>query len=599
MIIKRFQNGGGFATFTPIIKTAPQHTTSGSNQSESKTQSSILDDKLYAELIKGGLTNDVNALVSQLIELESTSDMPFTNTNTRATSLRLIGKINEIRQNKLLWEGAVSKAEKSGGLDEVAVGTSGEVYTKDDKNKIKAISLQEYSENKDSIKLLSVAELMNERNHNAQLTGQNNIFNVANNAIGLKQITTHIKDLINAFGTESVSSDKTYSKEQILTELGKYAGKKPTAEELVGVQKLMDVASTPGDIYRVKTEQSSERNQLMKGAKYIWETLGEPAQKKLAATAVLSGKKNPVEFIIDMISVNTDEKTSTAITPEKLPETEETNASKKTADITPFELFHNGKLGKQIIPWNDPSSGKTFNLTATGVSRLMSMDGKPLGGTTLQSVLNSENGAVVNTQKVFFGDKKVSPNDLNALVYDGGLAMRVYAPVSSDGGVDYYKLEALKKIEEQVAANKNLTTEQINDMYNEAGFSYVKVDNQKQYILNDRFKPFLMFTAYGTDEMNSTDNNAKIQKLFGEEEDQISGYLDKIWSDAKVEKPTGSLWTNYYKGMVAIPYIEDSSIYTGAIAKNIKDRTSTLTDVRLNKERNNGTVINASSNSLW
>jgi len=270
MIIKRFQNGGGFATFTPIIRTAPQLPASkATSTTEGKSTSSLLDDKLYAELLKGGLTNDVNALVSQLIELEGSSELPFTNVNTRAASLRLIGKVNEIKQNKALWESAVSKADKSGGLDEVAVGTSGEVYIKDNKNKIKAISLQDYSENRESMKLLSVAELMNERNHNSQLTGQNNIFNVANNSIGLNKITEHIKELISAFGNETVADTKTYSRNQVLTELGKFAGKKPTVEEAEGVKKLMEIANTPGELYKVESQNSSERRQAMKGAKYI------------------------------------------------------------------------------------------------------------------------------------------------------------------------------------------------------------------------------------------------------------------------------------------------------------------------------------------
>ena len=66
MRIKRFQ-GGGFATFTPIINAPPSSTPTTSTKPEKenkKNSSSILDDETYKELVtKGGLVNDVNAFV--------------------------------------------------------------------------------------------------------------------------------------------------------------------------------------------------------------------------------------------------------------------------------------------------------------------------------------------------------------------------------------------------------------------------------------------------------------------------------------------------------------------------------------------------------
>ena len=62
---------------------------------------------------------------------------------------------------------------------------------------------------------------------------------------------------------------KKYSKEQILDQLGKLAGKKPTSEEAQAVQTLQNLANTPGEIIKLETINSSERNQALKAVDYI------------------------------------------------------------------------------------------------------------------------------------------------------------------------------------------------------------------------------------------------------------------------------------------------------------------------------------------
>ena len=100
MKVIKFQ-GGGFTTFTLIINTMPARSSVQGTSSEAKSATSILDDDTFKELLtKGGLVNDVNSLVEQLIELESTTTNPFSSGANRSTALRMIGKVNELRQNK-------------------------------------------------------------------------------------------------------------------------------------------------------------------------------------------------------------------------------------------------------------------------------------------------------------------------------------------------------------------------------------------------------------------------------------------------------------------------------------------------------------------
>lgn len=599
------------ATFHPIRSSSPPINTNQqavATTKEEEVGNELLDSETYKTLMssKGGLSNDVNQWVDELVALNGPDDFPFLKGNNIASAAQKIKRLNEVLMNKQLWTEAISVAEKQGGLNEVAVGTSGELFVRDKDAKLKAISMSEYAKNKDKYNPITFYELMMERNQNPNLAFNNSIFAVSATAIGTNKIIENISQLVDKVGSYTQSITQTYGDKDLEKKAQMLAvsmtGKQPSQTELEALGKLqIAIMNSPSKYNEVKESSKNSEKYLSSALTYIWTSLSREEQLKLSAVATMSGVSNPKEFIFNMLKSNKDESFELDVKPVDADKATgvDSGGSKDTRATTPFEVFHNGKLGRQVIPWNDPSSGKTFNLTATGVSRLMTVEGKPLGANTLFNVINSENGSLVDTSKIFYGDQKVSMNDLNELAYDGGLAMRVYAPVNSSGGVDYYKLEELKRIEEKVNEDLSLTPEQINELYAQSGFSYVSVDNKKQYIMNDRFKPFLMFTAYGTDEMDSTKNNAKIKALSGGEEDQIEDILKRIWSENKVSAPVGKLWTNYYKGMVAIPYIEDSSIYAGTIAKNIKSPTSTLTDVRLQKEKAKGTTINASSQNLW
>ncbi len=101
----KFQQGGGFATFTPIIEQQPVQqaaASSGSSKESKHTISSMLDDDIFKDLMGKGLVNDVNGFVAELAKIESTSSgaFPYTQGNNRGMALRLVGKINELKNSK-------------------------------------------------------------------------------------------------------------------------------------------------------------------------------------------------------------------------------------------------------------------------------------------------------------------------------------------------------------------------------------------------------------------------------------------------------------------------------------------------------------------
>lgn len=103
--IKRLA-GGGFATFTPYVETMPTpaaSTGAAAAGSAKEPASSLLDDDTFKELLtKGGLVNDVNSLVNDLMQLESRNTNPFLSSNNRGVAMKMIGRINELRESKAL-----------------------------------------------------------------------------------------------------------------------------------------------------------------------------------------------------------------------------------------------------------------------------------------------------------------------------------------------------------------------------------------------------------------------------------------------------------------------------------------------------------------
>ena len=276
--IPKFQQGSGFISYTPFMPSMPtplggmggQSGVGGSSASNKSGTSSILDDDTFKELLtKGGLTNDVIALTGQLAKMEASNALPYMQTDNRISATRMISKVNELRNSKKDWEEAIKTADKNEALNEVAIGSGREVYTKNTQGQLQAISLPNYVAKGGKEQLLTVAEVMKERQDNPALVGQNGLFNVANNAVGLNQITKQVNSMIKAFGTITQDDTKFISKPQLVNQIKGFEGRKPTQDEAQSLQKLNEIASTPGDYLSVRNAVTSQKTDVNKAVRYI------------------------------------------------------------------------------------------------------------------------------------------------------------------------------------------------------------------------------------------------------------------------------------------------------------------------------------------
>jgi hypothetical protein len=402
-------------------------------------------------------------------------------------------------------------------LSEVAVGTSGEVYTKDREGKIKAISLGDYSKKRGEIQLLTVSELLNERQYNPFLTGQNAVFNVANNAIGINKITDHIKDLVKALGVESSESSQFYSKDQAKTYLQDLGVKAPTEAEKEAITTLRSIIETPGEYAQIESSSSSQRNHIDKALNYIWDTLGEPARQKLTVTAVMNGE-NPQKLLLDMLETQTSHSTKSTITPKELPGNTSADKTARNISLSPQELFHNDKLYQPGMKYEINNPGVSLKTTATGIGPLYSLQkaGEVLEPGLLSSIFTTGNyKAIVDPSKAYIGDSKIDPALMKEVAYTGEEVAKVYLPVKSDGTPDLGQMEQFNKAYEVFNINKDTwTVDQIQDYFRKAGFPGVQIkqiqssDGTLTKVIGEtgNVKPFLALPIITNSASNVSDN---------------------------------------------------------------------------------------------
>lgn len=583
---RKFQSGGGFVIYTPtpIIPPATSGAApSGAASASASSSSSILDKDIMKELTtKGGLTNDVNHLIQQLQALEQTSANPYLSSANQISSLTMISKINELRNNKSMWDDAMNTAESSGGLGEIAVGNSGELYVKDNKGEVKSVTVSDYKKYKDKYQALSVADLLNERQNNPLLVGQNNLLNVANNSIGMDKISQYAQKIVAALGKETMSSEKIYEKDAAVRDLQQIglqiqAGKTPTSEEMKGFEILRNVANSPSKYSEVLTQSSSERNHALKAVKYIWNTLGSNAQRKLSAQAAVNDQ-DVSQMLLDLVVMGTDVSESSKISP--ISEGKAVSGSDAEnlsggKHLTETEMLMRGTLGTgQRFIFNDPENSTKFEGLITGTMAFTSAkDNKPIGPTTLFGVLkNGEWERLVDTDKIYFGNKKVETYQWNDIVFDGSSDIaRVYLPVNSDGSPDNASMAEFRQVIDQYNQNKDgMTASEVQRLFRNSGFN-VKINEDKTLEVTAQgadVKPFLISYAYTNEASdlptdNDDENNGGLRRLKNNELQGMKAFEDMAWTvgsgkSATNLKPKEGFFgrlggTKRYKGIVYMP----------------------------------------------
>lgn len=336
-------------------------------------------------------------------------------------------------------------------MSEIAT-SNGHIYHKVG-NTIKAMPISTYASQANRIRPLTVQELLYERQFNPSLAGQNNVFTVADNAIGMKKIATFVKEMISVIGSHSDEKTYTYAKADAIKALQQLTGKKPSASEYAALEALTQVANSPTLYSEVTTSNKSSASQLPIALNFIWTALGTPAQEKLRAVAASQGSTNPLSIIEQMLTVSPKSESKTVVKPVKdesiFSKPEKPEKPEKVA-LSPVEL----QLGDRV---NQPGldyvltgpEGLTLHMTTQSVGPLFSLDkrGEVLSPAMISTIMSSQNyQMLVDPNQAYIGETHVDSLALSELAYSGNDVAKVYVPTTDEGHPDFARLPEFQKL---------------------------------------------------------------------------------------------------------------------------------------------------------
>jgi hypothetical protein len=602
---------GGLVLYqpTPISPSMPTAPSQGAVGAFDKQESSWLDEDLVKEIIKiGGLTNETNEVLASLMSIEGSN--PFLQSSNRRNYIAYASKINELKQNKAMWDRSYELAKASGGLGEVAVGTSGELYVQDSEGNIKTASISEYKKNSDKYRALSVAELLEQRNSNPDLAGINNIFNVADTSIGMEKISNYARQIVAALGTEKETNKNIYDRDDLAARLSNASieiqstNRVPTSEEIKGFAILKAIQNSPSRYNEITTESSSSRNHALKAVKYIWNTLGRDAQNKLSAQAAVNDT-TPYEMLLDLATMIPDETKSISIKPvsEEIAKTGSEKDSGSKVSISPQELFHNDRLYKPGSTYQINLGGSKMNVTASAVGPLLSLskEGEVLNAGIVSNILTNANySLIVDPTQAYIGDTPIDPALLSELAFTGNDVGKVFLPVNNDGTPNLGQMERFSDAYKVFEINRDKwSVQEIKDYFAEKGFSNVNVQEiqtengtrVKVIEESSQVKPFLampVITNSASDladipwmVKSTKDTKAADKELLKRAFTTIGGTASKPKYNNNM--PSAFLSAEHpYKGMLFIAYRPNSHALLSSSQGNVKGIAPTETDIARN-----------------
>lgn len=583
--IRKMQQGGGFATFTPILESAPTTPTASGAKSTSKESSeddssNLLTKNLYSKLIGNGLVNDVNYFVDK-IEALGGGLTSFTNQSTINSSLELIKDFNRVITSKQLWDSTYKNAQELGGLGEVAVSKQGGLFVKDGST-FKEVSIQDFNKHKDKYNPMTVAELLRARRNDPNLIYNDEVLQVGETAFGTNKILDNIQKSINLIGEYHKKSEKHFSRADLQSELqGLRMTKTPTEQQKQSISYLENLLSTPGEQYKVIQDIKSKKPYTNEAFSYIMSSLTREERNKLEAVAAINGTDAKTLIAREISSGLSGEEDISEISPEKIGAGE---GAEKLTSKSNEELFLSGSLNRgETIKWNDKDvNNRALYLPTTGTISIMDGD-KPFSMGTMTQLAKTNISQYLNMNKATFGGKRISLNDMDKIVSEGTLH-RVFIPTNGDGTPNFTLLKDFQNAEKEANAHPEWSPEQVNDFYYNRGLGYVTVDADKNINITGNIKPYAITYGYTTGKADVTSNNDNAVELSGDEKNDVNKALTNVYKAAKVTPPTGwfNMFDDYYKGMIAIPIDEDASTKASANKGNVYDKKITLNTIEEN-----------------
>lgn len=584
---------GGTLPFTEYLPFTGGAAASGTNvpAAGGNSASSSADmQKDFLKLLGGikGLPNETAKLIESIQDIYNDANLynngELDTQTLTSTYLSTLAKTKTLEFNVGEYDEAKKEVIQNGGLHEFAIDETGRIVVQNQKGKIKHMTLQDYYKqgSNPEYRPLTNSNLLYYRSQVPQFAFDNSLLHVVSNGIGQEKVTDMLQKALAKVGSDTQQVDGYTVRQRdaitnganILADLFK-EGK--TAEDVFGKNGLLSLDG----VYKTNQLTTDQKEQIKEVSKYLWKAMPENARTWLALRS--GNTDNPQQGAHEMMLT--------------LLFASNKHISNFSADIqkdlnfdgTKKSTGSEGNDKDKINPYismqkQEQGTYSTFQLNS-GTSNSMLVDGTvygsipdtnwdPVGNTSMSEVLSKGlSGIVENMHGISFGNKVLSPEDLNNIMYDGGGGIMVDLPCKIVNGAKVVNLEVLdeynKAREEMRALNTQDPNYQKNcgDILRQHGL-YELLDSNG--LPNKSvFGQFLVVNGYAVDKGNKLykDNNYieevdtsdeglidLIQKSLSTDSKKSNYKIDtESWFESSDPDSFFATYDHVYRGSIYIP----------------------------------------------
>lgn len=593
--IERLQQGGNVSgtgmvfghTYSPLDTGGSRGTTSAKDPSQttkdSKKGNSIIDNDMIKQLVGKGITSDVNVSMQGIVQLQTQYDQLEDVDKNSQEGMMLLNRIqlqstqvNHLLRNAEQFKEQQTRVVSNNALNEIAVTDRGVIIQHKQSGKIIAISPEQLTsaseEDLQQYKLLTNAELINEREYNQALQFDNTTFQQLNNSTGFINIKKEIKEVL---ATVNASSEKqTYDS---------YTD--PSGKLQQGLQQLKNLSTTPIDNIISTVSDETNNPQLMLALEAIWSTLGDNSKTFLKQRALLQGQTPEnidnlaKSFIVQLVGPKAYTKTDREV----LTDLGAQAKSGSTRSGEGSEDEDKVKIGYWDHVQNDTQEPENMLLQPYGGSFAIEVP------TRVYGQMRNQNGTIYYNQQLgqipelarmavqdagsFGGEDIISKELQMGIIYNGDPLFRrtlpyklhpdTRTPIPDYAMIEHYQAQ-MEEIDAIVKSGKTLSISQKQNIFKSHGLNDLDVNGNPRNVAD-----FFQVQVYMGEKIYKDLDKSSQQFLKEIESDAAKIIMDKTFASNKTDKKLyGNVWDSgddVYKGVVYLPARVDAGIITGAI----------------------------------
>lgn len=451
--IKKFQEGGQLAPwvgyspfFQPIGR---EEGTSAVANSSAKSGDTKIDNSqkqlkdIIGQMVGKGLTNEVNYFAEQVGNIFADTDLLGQPISVRQYT-GLVSRLNEIQNNKQIFDQAKEHALSKGTLSEAAIDYSGNLFAQNSNGELVMITPDQYSESREEYRVLTNNDLLTLRNNSKAYIFDNSLSQTVAGSLNINDISKRIEEIVKSIGVEKQSSDYYFDKAR--------ANQLEKGLQAIVSEKL-NVA--PDGTFKLTEEVATQRKNANLALNYIWNNLDQQSRNTLIARAAINNtgdpRENAIESIKNILIFGTDHSYSQSLKDEAIEGKSGSGSggSGGMTDINPLMSYvSDPKNQKYTI-----NVGNKYSFDAKASIRpLIGSKGEVLNENYLSDIITDGGlGSLVDISGASVGTGiTLNPNDLSKVLYEGDRIAMTWLPYVTDPktGSKVVDLNALKRLED-------------------------------------------------------------------------------------------------------------------------------------------------------